>query len=276
MQIGNNRPSGPQPNNRDQSQLDPDLTRANRQGIQDTARVSTERTRESIRENAPEKTLKSRDVKDTFQRSRPTEDPGVDVGERIKNARAQNAEQTAQRIGNARKQDAQATREPSEAKGQRIANARGQSAEAQSARASHARKQADGAESARPAEPKRIANARDEHAGRIENARAQEPDGRESQRIENARSQYLKNNGPVDQPQATDRVRPTKVQRESVDISRVSKRMASEEPVGVRGNRESSSERSERVDGLRRDHLRGLLNTPERTREAAGKLLGGE
>lgn len=276
MQIGNNRASGPQPNNRNQSHLDPDLTRANREGIEDTTRVSTERTREAMRESSPERALKSRDAKDTFQRSKPAEDPGVDVSDRIKNARAQSAEQTAQRVGNARKQEAQATREPSKAKGQRIANARGQHAEAQGARAGQARKQADGVESARPDAPKRIANARSEHAERIANARAQQPDGKLEQRIENARTEYLKNNGPVDQSQATDRVRPTKVQRESVDISRASERMASDEPVGVGGSRESSSERTARVDGLRHEHLRGLLNTPERTREAAGKLLGGE
>ena len=48
MQIGNNRPSGPKPNDRNKhGQLDPDLTKANREGMEKTTRVSSARIQEA-------------------------------------------------------------------------------------------------------------------------------------------------------------------------------------------------------------------------------------
>ncbi len=224
MQIGNNRPNGPQPHDAKTSHLDPDLTKSNRDGIEQTAKVSSARIQEASKERAQPKAAESRTKPtDTFERSRPQDDPGMDVAERIKNARSQ---QTAHRIGNARDQDASKTSEAAQAKGERIANARAQHA-------------AQGTDRVRPelgtGDGGMVADAK-----RISSARSQSVDAAMSTRIANARAD------------------------QKIELP------------GLGGSKETQAARTERVESLRLAHEAGELNTPERAREAAGRLLGGE
>jgi len=64
--------------------------------------------------------------------------------------------------------------------------------------------------------------------------------------------------------------------RESVELSSESQRLAAEEQIGPRGSQETSEERATRVARLEEAHREGTLNTPERAREAAGRLLGDD
>lgn len=268
MQIGNNRPSGSQPNERNkQGQLDPDLTKGNREGMEKTTRVSSARVQEASQSRSDPKSIEVRQSKDTFERSKPQDDPGMDVAERIKNARSQHM---ATRVGNARKQEAgQIDAEAN--KGQRIANARAQHAEANpetktradigtgdsgkaeriaNARAQHAevnpetKTRSDVGRDVMADKAERISNARAEQPmTRNEAARSQDMDAQQAMRIQNARSQFRASN--VDLP-------------------------------GVGGRPETAAARTERVEGLREAHQAGEIHTPERAREAAGRLLGSE
>ncbi|HIG11715.1 MAG: hypothetical protein ABGY71_06460 [bacterium] len=56
MQIGNNHPSGPKPNDPKDKSLDLDLTRANREGIEKTSSASQERVRETRTQTAQRQT----------------------------------------------------------------------------------------------------------------------------------------------------------------------------------------------------------------------------
>ncbi|MCB9914207.1 MAG: flagellar biosynthesis anti-sigma factor FlgM [Planctomycetes bacterium] len=71
-------------------------------------------------------------------------------------------------------------------------------------------------------------------------------------------------------------LRRSALSRESVELSSESRRLAAEELPGPGGARESADARAERIDELKRAYATGELNTPERARESAGRLLGGE
>lgn len=306
MQIGNNRPNGLQPSKNQNPLLDPDLTKANRDGIEDTTRVSSAKTREAIEDRSPNRAAEARKgaVQDTFQRSRPEENPGPDVSQRIKNARAQAGEK---RVSNGRNQNLENTKAAAGAdvvpgKAQRIASARAQRAEGQSQRVSQARKQAAGVENSSQDNTKRIANARGQQAEgqgqrvgaarkqaagvenssqdntkRIANARGQEA-GKQS-RVEGARVQ----NSEAAQSQRIENARTQYLKNSQVDGVRSARLEAgsidlpgrSGELPGVSSSSESGSVRAERVANIRKQYAAGDLNTPQRASEAAGRLLGG-
>jgi hypothetical protein len=254
MQIGNSRTGAPQPHDRNSSPLDPDLTKSNREGIETTSRLSAEKTEEARKLRAPARQADARQARDKFEPSRPQEDIGEDVGERIKNARAQAA---GRRIENARTQAMEKRIENArnQALEHRIENARTQDgAEKHARRIKNARSQAADVPDKR-IEAARIKDARLQVEQRTENARLQDTSMRQARRIENARGG---------------------LSRESVQLSGESRRLAAGELPGVGGSRESGAERAERVEALRTSNARGELNTPERARRAAGRLLGGE
>ena len=64
--------------------------------------------------------------------------------------------------------------------------------------------------------------------------------------------------------------------RETVELSAESRRLAAEELPGPGGRRETAEAREARVDELREAHDRGDLNSTDRLREAANRLLGGD
>jgi hypothetical protein len=64
--------------------------------------------------------------------------------------------------------------------------------------------------------------------------------------------------------------------RETVELSPESRRLAADELPGPGSRRESAEAREARLDSLLEAHEKGELNSPERLREAAGRLLGGE
>jgi len=67
-----------------------------------------------------------------------------------------------------------------------------------------------------------------------------------------------------------------KLSQEQVELSNESRLRAAEESLGPHGRRETSEEREARVAELAKAHGAGDLNTTERIRAAAGRLLGGE
>lgn len=67
-----------------------------------------------------------------------------------------------------------------------------------------------------------------------------------------------------------------KLSQEQVELSTESRLRAAEESLGPDGRRETSEEREARVAELARAHGAGDLNTTERIRAAAGRLLGGD
>ncbi|MFT7485434.1 MAG: hypothetical protein ACI9F9_001284 [Candidatus Paceibacteria bacterium] len=302
MQIGNNSSNGPRPNNQKPSHLDPDLTKANRDGIDETTSVASENTRESIRDRSPAKALESRKpALDSFQRAKPNEDTGVDVSERIRNARAQagqkrvenaRSQANAKRVENARDQSPKQTdnqvssSDSSGDKSQRIANARAQRSDDQGQRISNARKGANGAEDVKSDgdNGKRIANARGQHSEnqgqRISNARkgangaadVKSDGGDNGKRISNARTQ----NNEARQAQRIENARTQYLENSKggSDGSLVAASAVSLPAIG--GSHETAPARAERVAVLREAHQAGALNTPERAQEAAGRLLGGE
>ncbi len=258
MQIGRSS-QGPQPRDPQDSPLDPDLTRANREGIENTSRKHAAKNREA-REAAR---------RDSFERSRPDRDLGVDVGDRIKNARDK-----AQRADNARADKVEAKvgdnarAEAHRIEGARIKDARSEATRIENARADKVDVKVDRAEVQR-IEAARIKAARSE-ATRIENARADKVevkvDRAEAQRIESARDQHR-----------ISEARSGGLSRESVQLSGESQRLATDgELPGPGGSRESEAERADRLEALRIANARGELNTPERIRNAAGRLLGGQ
>ena len=303
MQIGNNRTNGPQPHDRNNAKLDPDLTKVNREGIEKATRDSGEKTQRAIDERSPANTAESLKSRDTFQRSRPQDDAAPSVEERIKNARMQGKEAKADRIENARGQRAG-----------RIDNARVQNTEArQATRISGARdKQAKATDGARvensrtpAANPERIESARNQRADRIDNARVQNTDARAADRVSGARDKSMKNLEAGDgsrvenaRVQNTEMQRSTRIEnargqhtrvensggtnevsslsRESVQFSGSVEALASSELPGVGGTQESSEIRAARVAELRKAFQSGELNSPERLRNAAARLLGGE
>jgi hypothetical protein len=272
MQIGNNRPSGPRPEDRQKPSLDPDLTRANREGLEKTAARAGEQTREAAEERSPARQAEARRGRDTFERSREQDDAGSSVEERLRNARTQNTRaRRATRIENARAQQ----------KGQRIENARVQNTEArhetrvENARAQRTKAientQGPGAariENARAQQKaERIENARvQQKAERVENARAQQ----KAERVENAREQRTK----VDASRAGLEV--GGLSRESVQLSSSVERLMSNELPGPGGAQESTDARQARFEALRQAYQNGELNSPARLRQAAARLLGGE
>lgn len=72
------------------------------------------------------------------------------------------------------------------------------------------------------------------------------------------------------------RVARNDLSRETVELSTESRRLAAEELPGPGGRRESTEVREARIEELREAHERGDLNTPDRMREAANRLLGGD
>ena len=78
--------------------------------------------------------------------------------------------------------------------------------------------------------------------------------------------------------EATDRSRVAgnDLSRETVELSTESRRLVAEELPGPGGRSESTEVREARVEELREAHKRGDLNSPERMREAANRLLGGD
>lgn len=253
MQIGRSS-QGPQPRDPQDSPLDPDLTRANREGIEKTSRKHAAKNREA-REAAR---------RDSFERSRPDRDLGVDVGDRIKNARdkAQRADKVEAKAGDNSRAEAHRI------EGARIKDARSEATRIENARADKVDVKVDRAEVQR-IEAARIKAARSE-ATRIENARADKVevkvDRAEAQRIESARDQHR-----------ISEARSGGLSRESVQLSGESQRLATDgELPGPGGSRESEAERADRLEALRIANARGELNTPERIRNAAGRLLGGQ
>jgi hypothetical protein len=302
MQIGNNRPNGPQPHDRKNGKLDPDLTRANREGIEKASNQGRETTQRAIEERSPARNAESLKSRDTFERSRPQDDAGPSVEERIKNARqgakngrienargqraeriesgrVQNTEaRQATRIAGAREQSAKSAeggrvenaRTPA-ANAERIENARTQRAEAQATRVENARVQDTEARAA-----DRVSNARDQSAkalqadrpDRVENARTQRAEA-QATRVENARDQHAR----VENAAGTQE---SGVSRESVAVSDSAASLASSELPGLGGSHESNDARAERIAELRKAFQAGELNSPERLRNAAARLLAGE
>ena len=68
----------------------------------------------------------------------------------------------------------------------------------------------------------------------------------------------------------------SKLSREMVELSNESRRLAAEESLGPGGKRETSEDRDARIAELEESHRSGNLNTTDRARAAAGRLLGGE
>ena len=64
--------------------------------------------------------------------------------------------------------------------------------------------------------------------------------------------------------------------RESIELSHESRRLAAEELPGKGGVAESADARAARIQELKDAHDRGELNSTERARESANRLLGGE
>lgn len=73
-----------------------------------------------------------------------------------------------------------------------------------------------------------------------------------------------------------EQIRKSALSRESVELSSESQRLAAEELPGPGGARESVEARSARLDKLKEAYQAGQLNTAERARESAGRLLGGQ
>jgi len=241
MQIGRSS-QGPQPRDPQNSPLDPDLTRANREGIENTTRKHAARNQEA-REAAR---------RDSFERSRPDREVGVDVGERIKNARDK-----AQRVESARGGKVEAKADDSvRAEAHRIDGARGEAARIEAARS----------------EAARIENAR---AGKVD-VKVDNVERAEAHRIESARGEAVRIDSARDQHRISE-ARSGGLSRESVQLSGESQRLAADgELPGPGGSRESEAERADRLEALRIANARGELNTPERIRNAAGRLLGGQ
>ena len=297
MQIGNNRPNGPQPHDRKNAKLDPDLTKSNREGIEKASNQGREATSRAIEERSPARNAESLKARDTFERSKPQDDAGPSVEERLKNARMQGREARAERIENARGQRADridnARVQNTEARmGARIAGARDKNAKAVEGSSESLRKPA--------ATPERIENARGQRADRIDNARVQNTDARAAERVAGARQK----NAEVETPSRLESARTqaaeaqaerienardqrTRVEnassadgaslsRESVAFSDSVASLAASELPGVGGSQESNDARAERVALLREAFKSGELMSTERLRNAAARLLGGE
>ena len=254
MQIGNNRLNGPQPNDRKNSPLDPDLTKVNREGIEKSSRETSEKTREAIEQRSPARRKEAAQGRDTFERSRPQDDAGVSVEERLANARAQRREATAERAANARAQRGEA------GKAERIANARNQRAKATGEE--NAKLAGDGSDVGKRVENARTQRSQVEKAERVANARAQRVEAEKAERITNARQQRTKveSSGSLS--------------RESVELSSTVSKLAAGELPGPDGVEESVADRQVRFDALRKAYQSGELNSPERLRKAAARLLG--
>jgi hypothetical protein len=320
MQIGNNRPSGPRPEDRQKPGLDPDLTRANREGLEKSAEQTAERTRKAIEERSPGRQAEARRGRDTFERSQGQDDAASALEERLRNARLQNTQaRRAERIENARAQRTKAQENAAAPEAQRIENARAQqraervenarvqNTEARRAeRIENARAQrTEAQENAAAPEAQRIENARaQQRAERVENARAQDAEASRIERIENARSQRtkaLENPSGADaqriesarEQQRAERIENAREQRtkvdassarlevaglsrESVQLSSSVERLMSGELPGPDGTSETTDARQARFEALREAYQKGELNSPERLRKAAARLLGGE
>jgi len=263
MQIGNNRPSGPRPEDQKHKHLDPDLTRANREGIEKATEKSGESTRKAIEERSPSRQAEIRQGRDTFERSKQREDATDGLEKRLRSARLQNTSaRKAERVENAREQ-----------RSERIENARVQNTEARKAeRVENARAQRTKAlENAEGPDAQRVENARtQQRAERIENARVQNTEARKAERVESARSQRDKVEANRESLELSG------LSRESVELSGSVERLMSDELPGVDGRSESPDARQARFEALREAYQSGELNSPERLRRAAARLLGGE
>jgi len=270
MQIGNNRLNGPQPNDRKNSPLDPDLTKVNREGIEKSSRETSEKTREAIEQRSPARRKEAAQGRDTFERSRPQDDAGVSVEERLANARAQRREATAERAANARAQRGEA------GKAERIANARNQRAKATGEE--NAKLAGDGSDVGKRVENARTQRSQAEKAERVENARTQRSQVEKAERVANARAQRVEAEKAERITNA--RQQRTKVEssgslsRESVELSSTVSKLAAGELPGPDGVEESVADRQVRFDALRKAYQSGELNSPERLRKAAARLLG--
>jgi anti-sigma28 factor (negative regulator of flagellin synthesis) len=71
-------------------------------------------------------------------------------------------------------------------------------------------------------------------------------------------------------------IRRSNLSREMVELSTESRKLAAEELPGPKGAAETGEARRERVEELKQAYQEGKLNTTERARESAGRLLGGE
>lgn len=219
------QPQHPNNNGPKNTGSDKDLGTTRKEAVEGTRPADSEKRAE----NQPKK--ETRDVRpnrDSFERSKPTEDPGVDVGERLRKARTQAREN---RIENAR------TKHTQEQGAERIKNARADS--------SRARREA-----------------------RLEDARAKHSEQAHAERIESARTDNTKNADPVARARASF----GNLSRESVQLS--AERVSGEEIQSATGARETNEARAERIQILRMEHENGILNTVERSREAARRLLG--
>lgn len=174
--------------------------------------------------DAPRDAKSARPARDSFQRSKPQEDPGVDVGERLRQARQQARQK---RIESARKQDTQERRES------RIENAR-------------------------------TDNTRRRRESRIENARRDHTERAHARRVANARTQHTERTSAPDELRGDDAGSP-RVVESGTDLIQ-----------DARGNRESREARAERIQIMRMEYENGILNTADRARAAAERLLGDQ
>ncbi len=208
MQIKNNGNEGSRPNQPKQNPVEKRAEAPKSAEVEKKADSATQRSSKEVRQ-----------ARDSFQRSKPQQDPGVDVGERLRQARAQ---ANQDRIGDARSKDSRDSRE------QRIKSAR-------------------------------VKDSRERREARLENARNQHTESAKANRIANARKQA---SHPVDGNKSRD-----SVQTRSNPISM-------EGTVeDARGLRETSEVRAERLRMIKLEHENGLLNTVDRARAAAERLL---
>ena len=273
MHIRNNSTSGAQPHPRKDDAADKDIGKALRKGVEPTQPSENEKRADAATQrNARE----ARGPRDSFERSRPQEDAGVDVSDRLKQARAQarenriaNArskhtqEQHAGRVQNARLKHTAAS-QADEARDQRIAAARAKAATPTDTR--------NGAvESKEPTNAQRIENARESRQDRIDGARVMHTEQQIASRAADALSKHTGDGDPV----ARARANFGNLSRESVQLSGGTQARA-DHVQDVHGRQETVEARAERVESLKHEYETNMLNTVDRARAAAGRMLGGD
>jgi|GEM_PF-3122748 len=219
MQIRNNAGDGPKPRHSQNAPAEKDAT-----STRGTPVEPTRGTGEAKPTDGPRDAKSARPSRDSFERSKPQEDPGVDVGERLRQARQQARQK---RIENARQQDTQGRRE------NRVENAR----------ADHTRRKRE----------ERIANARRDHTERAH-----------ARRVANARAQHTERTSSPDELRGDGAGSPGVIES-GTDLIQ-----------DARGNRESREARAERIQIMRMEYENGILNTADRARAAAERLLGDQ
>lgn len=229
MQIRNSSNDGSQPRKPLGSSSEKELGKPKGEGVQATRGADAEKAAKAASRS---KSNEVRQGGDSFQRSKPSEDPGVDVGERLREARTK-------------------------ARGERVDNARTKDTEVRL--------------------QKRIANARQKDTGvrqqqRIEGARADHSEAAQADRMMNARAKDTKTGDPVSRAKANF----GNLSRESVKFSGGTRSLTSELLQGAEGVQESVDERSQRIEQIRTQLNDGSLNSVERARQAADRMLGGQ